>query len=503
MRSWQRTVAALLILVAASGARAAEPLRPYNIDLAETTVSGISSGAYMAVQMAFAHSAVIRGAGLLAGGPYDCAGDSVTTALESCMAGPPELNKIEARTLRAAEEGRIDPLAALKDRRFWLFHGYNDGTVRASVSDGLFDLLRRWVPPEQVFYQNRLKAGHAQVTEIHGQACNLTAPEFINDCDYPAAGRLLQHLHGKLAEPGAGVPAGQLVTFDQRPFVAGAIGRSGLADEGFVFVPQPCAQGERCRLHVAFHGCRQHAKALGDRFARAGGYNEWADANALVVLYPQIDPDHAPSAALMLPGNPKGCWDWWGYVDDKYATKKGVQVAAVMAMARRLAEGLDPARPAPAPTDAVPTAPVADASASTIGLAWRPVVDAVGYNLHRQVADGPETKVNTMPIAGLSYADHGLAPSTAYRYRLRAVLAGGAETDPSPAVAIRTAGPPSECDPYYATVGEHVLALRAYPWFASYLAWGSGEYLAGPLGWWDMVLVTRRADGQYHVGPCE
>ncbi len=503
MRRLRWLAVALLAHGAAFAAEAREPLRSYNVDLAETTVSGVSSGAYMAIQMAFAHSATIRGAGLLAGGPYDCAGDSVVTALGACMQGPPRLDAIEERTRAAAEAELIDPPEALERRRFWLFHGYNDGTVRGSVSDALFTFLGHFVPADQVFYQNRLRAGHAQVTETEGQACGLTGPDFINDCDYSAAGHLLQHLYGRLEPPGVGAPDGELLPFDQRPFVADEIDGTGLADEGFVFVPRSCGQGNRCRLHIAFHGCEQHAKALGERYVRGAGYNRWAATNAIVVLYPQIDPDHAPATALVLPGNPKGCWDWWGYVDDKYATQAGVQIAAVMAMARRLTEGLDPARPWPAPGAATPAAPVVDVSAASVGLAWRPVKDAAGYNLYRQAGDGPEIRVNVLPIRGLSFADQGRTPDTLYRYRLRAVWTGGGESEPSPPAEARTATPAPECDPYYATVGEHVVALRAYLWFGSYLAWGSGDHLAGPFGWWDKVLITRRADGQYHAGPCE
>jgi hypothetical protein len=27
--------------------------------------------------------------------------------------------------------------------------------------------------------------------------------------------------------------------------------------------------------------------------------------------------------------NPNGCWDWWGYSGEDYATKKGAQMQAV------------------------------------------------------------------------------------------------------------------------------------------------------------------------------
>jgi poly(3-hydroxybutyrate) depolymerase len=48
-------------------------LPAFNVDVAETSVSGVSSGAYMAVQFAVAHSRIVKGVGSVAGGPYGCA----------------------------------------------------------------------------------------------------------------------------------------------------------------------------------------------------------------------------------------------------------------------------------------------------------------------------------------------------------------------------------------------------------------------------------------------
>ena len=48
------------------------------------------------------------------------------------------------------------------------------------------------------------------------------------------------------------------------------------------------------------------------------GYNEWAETNNIIVLYPYVKP---------LPNiNPNGCWDWWGYTNEYYATKNGEQI---------------------------------------------------------------------------------------------------------------------------------------------------------------------------------
>jgi poly(3-hydroxybutyrate) depolymerase len=80
-----------------------------------------------------------------------------------------------------------------------------------------------------------------------------------------------------------------------------------------------------------FHGCRQGAATLGERFVSEAGYNRWADTNRLIVLYPQV-------GASWWPYNPRGCWDWWGYTGAQYATKDAPQIRAVLAMVERLGQ---------------------------------------------------------------------------------------------------------------------------------------------------------------------
>ena len=52
---------------------AAEALPKLGADLDQTSVSGLSSGAYMAGQLQVAHSKHVVGSGIVAGGPFACA----------------------------------------------------------------------------------------------------------------------------------------------------------------------------------------------------------------------------------------------------------------------------------------------------------------------------------------------------------------------------------------------------------------------------------------------
>lgn len=62
-----------------------------------------------------------------------------------------------------------------------------------------------------------------------------------------------------------------------------------------------------CKLHISFHGCKQFAGKIGTQYVLESGFNEWAERNGYVVLYPQT------VASDTLPFNPEGCFDWWGY----------------------------------------------------------------------------------------------------------------------------------------------------------------------------------------------
>nr|WP_318289937.1 hypothetical protein [Paraburkholderia sp. BL8N3] len=57
-----------------AGALHAAPLHGYGADATHTSVSGLSSGAFMAAQFDVAWSKHLVGAGIVAGGPFYCAG---------------------------------------------------------------------------------------------------------------------------------------------------------------------------------------------------------------------------------------------------------------------------------------------------------------------------------------------------------------------------------------------------------------------------------------------
>lgn len=347
----QRGLAALLSAMALSvslPAKAAEPLPALGADIGQTSVSGISSGAYMAGQYEFAHASTVIGAAIIAGGPYGCAearyadmmGDALHLAMNAsqsvsgCMLnglswyGIPDAAALAERARDLAAAGKIDPIAALDKHRIYVFSGSSDQIVAHDIVVAAAEVyLRLGVPKDQIKTGPSLRAGHGFVTEPDDASCALSTPPYVVHCGYDQAGDLLAHIYGKL-NPRAEKPSGDLVTFDQRPFTASAQG-AGMAAEGAVYIPPACRAEKGCRVHVAFHGCGQNRAAVSDAFVSGTGFAAWADSNRLIVLFPQAATDPLV--------NPLGCWDWWGYTGFSYLTRDAPQIASVHAMVTKLA----------------------------------------------------------------------------------------------------------------------------------------------------------------------
>lgn len=341
------------------------------------TLSGLSSGAYMAGQFQVAHAASLAGAALLAGGPYGCSRGSVSTAMYqcSCPANPDAAQRLRnlipgagcsvlapgalavfADAALQANLGAIDDPGQLARHRVWLFSGGHDRVVAPALVDAAEAFyLRHGVPAAQLHLARVASAGHGLPTPDGPVACAVTATPYLVRCPgQDAAGELLAWLYGTppgapLLPPVAVRPAG-LQRFSQQPYRQTGV-FDGLDDSGWLYLPAACAAGPgeaACRLHVVFHGCLQGQSAsgpggrlIGAQFVAGAGYNRWAEANRIVLLYPQVRASQAarPGASFQL--NPDGCWDFWGYTDPaeslggpqrRFATRQAPQLAAVKRM---------------------------------------------------------------------------------------------------------------------------------------------------------------------------
>ena len=75
---------------------------------------------------------------------------------------------------------------------------------------------------------------------------------------------------------------------------------SGLADTGYAYIPTRCYTARHCAVHVALHGCLQYTDLIGSAFVQNTGYNTWAEANNIIILYPQAHPTRLIRRAALI-----------------------------------------------------------------------------------------------------------------------------------------------------------------------------------------------------------
>lgn len=456
-------MASIAALVCASSAWAQRTQLPaLNVDKNEISVSGLSSGAYMTVQMHFAYSGTFkRGAGVVAGGPLYCAENKATDALGRCMKadGPIPLEKLIKNAETWAGQGKLDPLSNLQASPVYLFSGQNDATVKPSVMKDLETFYKHFVTKASVKLQAGSPAGHAMVLDGEDESCPLSVPPYIVKCGVDLAGDILTHIYGSLNPRNDGPLQGNLVEFDQNE-VGGrrTYAHTGLmADSGWAYVPKDCANGESCKLHVVFHGCHQNAQQIGSRYILGTNYLKWADTNKMVVLFPQTRPH-----------NFNGCWDWFGYTTADYATKNGVQTQAVKFMVDHLSAG-KPISSLPAPGGV--TASVIDDR--RVRITWDSVPGASGYAVYR---NGGLVKTTVHPNRDL--LDSDLEAGTQYNWTVRALDAQKQESRHSLVATASTTGEKAQC--YFASNLEHIRKGRAYPKGLEVMAVGTNKFMGSP-----------------------
>ena len=173
------------------------------------------------------------------------------------------------------------------------------------------------------------------------------SPHGLEACGYDGAADALTHIYGPLAPP-TPFERERLFEFDQSEFDGPEV---GLDRTGWLYVPRACAQdaqqhttdgarGGGCAVHVFLHGCGMAAisgptpYAFNDTYARRSGYNEHANTNRIIVVYPQLN----YGARARGSAQADGCWDQSGQTGDTYSDKAGAHIRAIHAMVGRLLE---------------------------------------------------------------------------------------------------------------------------------------------------------------------
>ena len=116
---------------------------------------------------------------------------------------------------------------------------------------------------------------------------------------------------------------------------------AGQGKEGWLFMPATCQGLKPCRLHVALHGCGMSASnpLMGASFYEHTGLNAWAEANDLVVLYPQQGGYIDFNRSAPTPQVGGACFDGYGQTGADYAFSTSPQMLAIRNMVAAITGG--------------------------------------------------------------------------------------------------------------------------------------------------------------------
>ena len=288
----------------------------------QITTSGLSAGAFMAVQFGVAFSKYVYGTGVVAGGPFYCAQNSEITALTACMSDPSaiDVSTLVGAAKSAASNGDIDPLSNLG--MFYLYSGLFDFTVSQGVVEALqSQLTGLGVPSANISTEFYIPSGHCMPTYNYGNTCFMTETPWINDCAYDGVGAFFNMFYSGLAPKGSTPSSLNLISINVDNYMPSGWTAydASMSSTAYLYVSPKCAGNTTCSLHIAWHGCQQSYALLGTTYILHSGYVQWASTNNIIVLFPQT---------IQTIDNPSSCFDWWGFVNGNYAYKSSIQMSA-------------------------------------------------------------------------------------------------------------------------------------------------------------------------------
>ncbi|MEN0058897.1 MAG: hypothetical protein AAGB31_08685 [Bdellovibrio sp.] len=385
------------------------------------TISGISSGGFMASQMGVIYSHEFSGVATVAGGVYYCAqnhfytksrenglssyfsyslteqgvsltfnplnlsaGSAHTPSSEDpekqdekvllaplpsnpiyqatqCMSQPetshslPPYKSMNLSFLDKLEDAQlIAPLTNISKQRVLIYQGENDVVVKKTAAFKLQEFYARMgVPDSQV--KVIFKPGNHNFPSDgdYGISCADAKVPYVARCNFDLAGDILQHTLGRTLERSS-FQTKNLYRVQQKEAPV------SIAPSGYLYANEFCLNNpQECDLHVALHGCQMAddydqnfqnfysakirlTRILGissyelnarvpimgaQNFARYSGYASYAEPekNHLMIYFPQTQ-----ITAENYPANPNGCWDWYGWTGEAYATNQGVETSWLM-----------------------------------------------------------------------------------------------------------------------------------------------------------------------------
>lgn len=256
------------------------------------TVSGISSGGFMASQFGTIYSDQVNGVGTVAGGVFYCARNHFQEKIEKygsqsyfafgvasksifikvvepleinpvyqamgiCMENPERAHAPDGGAMNLdfvgefAQQGLIAATKNIAKQKVFIYQGENDDVLRAPMAKKLEEFYQRMGTPS-AFMKTELRPGsHNFPTDREdGIACSEEKVPYIANCKYDLAGDILIHLTGRQLERTKFVDENlHLVAQKETP--------SSIHSYGYLYANSYCLNNPRkCDLHVAFHGCK-------------------------------------------------------------------------------------------------------------------------------------------------------------------------------------------------------------------------------------------------------
>mmetsp|Transcript_502 Transcript_502/g.538 ORF Transcript_502/g.538 Transcript_502/m.538 type:complete len:287 (+) Transcript_502:128-988(+) len=277
----------------------------------------------MASQMHVAFSKDVIGAGIMSGGPYFCAMNHKLYAKFACTTSPYliDVKVLKRYTDHFSKQGDIDDTINLKNSKVWIFGGTNDTMIDVGVAKKVKEFYLNYIPQENIVSLFDTPAAHGFITNHYGNQCGIYSWPYVNNCQIDAAGEILSLIYGSLT-PKTQQNLQNLVEFNQTAY---GITNAGFADTGYKYIPANC-KTKPCRIHMVLHGCAMSYDYLGSVFIANAGYNEWAESNDIIIIYPQ--------AQRWTDINPHACWDGFGLSGPDYALKSGIQMSILYKMSQ-------------------------------------------------------------------------------------------------------------------------------------------------------------------------
>ncbi|CAL8108995.1 unnamed protein product [Orchesella dallaii] len=327
------TISSLLTL-----AEGGKRMRQISLRSHRISVSGHSSGAVAATQFYLSHSHLIDGIAVFSTMQYHCAVGGSFVKLVPCLRGRRNVSESVDKAREYDRDGFIDPLENLKSRRHYLHHGSRDVIIHFDNGVHAYEFFKQFSDNVR-FHQS--DSNHAVPTKHCGIHCMYgTVGSGCSKCDFSAVFDGLNYIYnGTLKEPTvttcrAAQPNDGIKFVDQSEFLFPFDNKVSMHSEAVLYTPRQCrANSSLCTLHVAYHGCRHSIQNDGMEYIKCSGYIEMADANDMIVLFPQVKHSRVDTITYF------NCWDLHGYTGPLYATKLGSQNQVVYNMIRRIMNG--------------------------------------------------------------------------------------------------------------------------------------------------------------------